>query len=97
MTPNQLPTLYLPVALEYDRSGRRGRVVIAGHLESAIEPIKNPITGAEHTVRIGLPNGFEFKEADIANTVAWTATLGERTLSHRQVYGELYDFDWSNE
>lgn len=96
VTPNQLPTLYLPIEFEYDRSGRRGRVVIAGHLESTIEPIKNPVTGAEHTIRIGLPNGFEYKEADIANTVAWTAILGERTLSHRQVYAELWDLDWSN-
>jgi hypothetical protein len=96
VTPNQLPTTYLPITFEYDRSGRRARVVIAGQIEGAIEPIKNPVTGEEHTIRLGLPNGFEYKEADIANAVAWTATLGERTLAHQQTYAELWDIDWSN-
>ena len=31
------------------------------------EPIKNPITGEEHRARINLPNGMEFKEAEMGS------------------------------
>ena len=31
------------------------------------EPIKNPITGEEHRARIGLPQGMEFKEAEMGS------------------------------
>jgi hypothetical protein len=56
------------------------------------------VTGEEHTVRIVLPNGFEFKEADVANSVTWTAALGDKqTLQHEKSYGQLYSFEWSNE
>ena len=31
------------------------------------EPIKNPITGENHRARINLPNGMEFKEAEMGS------------------------------
>ena len=31
------------------------------------EPIKNPVTGAEHRARIDLPNGFEYKIAEMGS------------------------------
>ena len=37
--------------------------------ETNIEPIKNPVTGEEHRARIVLPDGFEYKEAEMGNTV----------------------------
>jgi hypothetical protein len=97
VTPNRLPTIYAPIEFAMDRAARRGSFRVAGVVESAIMPITNPVTGAEHTVRIVLPNGFEFKEADIANSVRWAATLGDQlSLTHERTYAQLTDYEWSN-
>ena len=48
MTTIRLETLYLPVTIEADIEARRGRVVVDGVFELNVEPIKNPVTGAEH-------------------------------------------------
>jgi hypothetical protein len=96
--PNRLETIYAPIEFELDRAGRRATMRVPGIAETHVQPIKNPVTGEEHTVRIGLPNGFEFKEADIANSVNWTATLdNKQTLKHENSYAQLYSFEWSNE
>jgi hypothetical protein len=98
VTPNHLETLYAPIEFELDRTGRRADLRVPGVGETHIAPITNPVTGEEHTVRIVLPNGFEFKEADVANSVAWTAALGNaRKLEHERTYGQLYSFEWSND
>jgi len=34
------------------------------------EPIKNPVTGQDHRVRIDMPNGFEYSLAEIGR--GWT-------------------------
>ncbi|HEV2239136.1 MAG TPA: DUF1326 domain-containing protein [Ktedonobacterales bacterium] len=97
VTPNRLPTIHAPIEFEMDRAARRGTFSVAGVTESQIAPITNPVTGAEHTIRIVLPNGFEFKEADIANSVRWSATLTDQmTFTYERSYAQLNDFEWSN-
>jgi hypothetical protein len=36
-------------------------------LETTAHPIRSPATGAEHRVRIDLPNGIEFELAEIGS------------------------------
>ena len=67
MTTIRLETLYLPVTIEADIEARRGRVVVDGVFELNVEPIKNPVTGAEHRARIEIPDGFEFTTAEMAS------------------------------
>ena len=67
MTTIRLETLYLPVTIEADIEARRGRVVVDGVFELNVEPIKNPVTGAEHKARIEIPDGFEFTIAEMAS------------------------------
>jgi hypothetical protein len=43
----------------------RATVRIPNIGETNIEPIKNPVTGEEHRARIVLPDGFEYKEAEM--------------------------------
>ena len=38
-----------------------------GVFDATGEPIRNPVTGAEHRVRIDLPNGFEYELAEIGS------------------------------
>ena len=67
MTTIRLETLYLPVTIEADIEARRGRVVVDGVFELNVEPIMNPVTGAEHRARIEIPDGFEFTTAEMAS------------------------------
>jgi hypothetical protein len=45
-------SLVRPIEVEIDVEARRGRFRVRGIVESVGEPIRNPVTGAEHRVRI---------------------------------------------
>jgi hypothetical protein len=96
--PNRLPSLVAPIELSVDRAARSATVRIPDVIENVIEPIKNPITGQEHRAQIVLPDGFEFKEADVANSLLLHVTGdGPLSFSHENTYAQLNSFDWSNE
>ena len=59
--------LFMPIDYEVDVEARRARVSIPGVIESKGEPIKSPVDGSEHRVRIDIPNGTEFELAEIGN------------------------------
>ena len=67
MAPNKLETLFLPIEYEVDVDARRGRFRVPGLVETVGEPIRNPVTGAEHRARIDLPHGFEYRLAEIGS------------------------------
>ena len=53
---------------------RTARIVMPGVLESTARPIRSAATGAEHRVRIDLPNGIEFDIAEIGSGTTKTMT-----------------------
>ena len=61
-------------AIEYNGNAktRRGAFSAAGFINALIEPITNPVTGDEHIVRVMLPQGFEYLEADYASSTVNT-------------------------
>ena len=61
--------VFSSIEMEIDVAGRTAQITIPGLLETAIEPLKNPVTGAEHRARIDLPMGKEFFIAEIASGV----------------------------
>jgi len=61
------PPAFLPIDFELDADARIGRVGIAGIMDTATEPIRNPVTGAEHRVQVSLPHGFEYHRAEFAS------------------------------
>ncbi len=73
MAPNKLETLYKPITVSIDIEARVGRASVPGVLEMTAEPIKNPITGAEHRARIDLPHGFEYRIAEVASGTTKTS------------------------
>ena len=96
--PNVVEPVVAPIELEVDRGRRQARVRIAGIGEIGIEPITNPVTGEEHRARIDLPGGFEYKQAEMANSVAWKVTAGDSlVMEHENTYGQLSAFDWSSD
>ena len=98
MAPNALETIVASIELVYDRDRRQARIDIPGIAECQIEPIKNPITGDEHRVRIDLPNGFEFREAELGDSVRWRTTAGEKlAMEHEHSYAQLARVEWSSD
>jgi hypothetical protein len=97
VAPNQLDTLTAPIELHSDRERRVASISIPGIAESRVEPIKNPVSGEEHRARIVLPDGFEYTEAETANTVECkTTSEGPLSLTLENSYAQLNEFNWSN-
>lgn len=67
MCTNYYDPLFKPIELELDMDKRTARVHVAGIVETTVEPLKNPVTGAEHRARIDLPAGKEFRIAEVAS------------------------------
>jgi hypothetical protein len=59
--------LFVPITFSFDKDGRVARLVAKGVLETEVEPIKNPGTGAPHRVQVVMPEGFEHKAAEVAS------------------------------
>ena len=79
MCPTRHPTLYRNIEASIDVDAREGRVVVDGVFDTVAEPIRNPVTGAPHRVRIDLPHGFEYTLAEIGSGT--TTTSGAIKLS----------------
>ena len=60
--------IFAPVKFEFDKKSRIARLSIPGVLETDVEPIKNPITGAAHRIQVVMPEGFEHIEGEIASS-----------------------------
>ncbi|UGQ46919.1 DUF1326 domain-containing protein [Massilia endophytica] len=58
--------VFAPVQFAFDMESRLARVTIPGVLETDVEPIRNPVTGAPHRIRVVMPEGFEHREGEVA-------------------------------
>ena len=67
MCPTMHAPLFAPIELAIDVAGRSARLRVPDLVETAIQPIKNPVTGAEHRARIDLPLGKEYQLAEVAS------------------------------
>jgi hypothetical protein len=95
--PHTLPPVFKPIEFQVDRARRVASAKVPGLVEYTTEPIKNPVSGEEHRARIALPNGFEYKEAEMGNAIRLVA-LGGGALDfqHQNSYAQLNAFDWTN-
>jgi len=97
VTPNKLEPLSAAITFESDREGRRAIVRVTGLVDLQVEPIKNPVSGEEHRARIVLPDGFEFKEAEVANTAGLRVqSTPPLVYEYSGTYAQLNEFNWSN-
>ncbi len=60
--------IFAPIAFKFDKVARKARLMIPGVLESEVEPIKNPVTGADHRIQVMMPEGFEHREGEVASS-----------------------------
>jgi hypothetical protein len=84
-------TLHEPISadieFEVDIEARTARARIEGIVEMRGAPILNPITGAEHRVRIEQPQGFEFTVAEVGR--GWSKTTGPVSYELADSYGQF--------
>ena len=82
MSPNRLETLVKPIDALIDMETRIGHVTVPGVFDLTVEPIRNPVDGAEHRARVNLPHDFAFRVAEMASGT--TKTAGEISLQKNQ-------------
>ena len=97
VAPNRPQALVTSIDIEADRERRTARVSVPGMVDYRAEPIKNPVTGEEHRAQIRLPNGFEYREAEMGNTTLLKVGLESFAFEHRNTYAQFNAFDWSNQ
>ena len=73
--------IFAPIAFEFDLAQQRGRVEVTDVLEAVLEPIRNPVTGETYRASIKLPNGFEFREAEMASSTFRSSGAIEQTYA----------------
>lgn len=94
MSPTKLETLYKPIDLELDVEARTCRMTIPGVAKMTGEPIRNPVTGAEHRIRIDLPHGFEYTVAEMGS--ASSSVKGPLAMELTRSYGQFNDLHLSD-
>ena len=96
MTSTHHKTLYKSVQVEGDILARNGRVVADEVFEVVAEPIKNPVTGEAHRVRIDQPNGFEFTIAEMASGTTKTVGGDISLPNNEQTHSHMCEIHWNN-
>jgi hypothetical protein len=66
MCPTWHEPMFRPVSMKFDMENRTAQLSVPGLIETTVEPIKNPVTGAAHRARIDLPMGKEYNLAEVA-------------------------------
>jgi hypothetical protein len=79
--------VFADIAFAVDIDKRRATLRVPGYIEQRGEPIVNPVTGAEHRIRIEPVGGFEFKKAEIGR--GWTKAMGPVSYELADSYGQF--------
>ena len=80
-------TIFAHIEFEWDMKKRTGRMKVTDMIEASLEPIRNPVTGLPHRASIRLPEGFEFREAEMASSTF--KSNGAISHDHTNAYGFL--------
>ncbi len=91
-----LDPLVKPLDIEIDVDARTARISVPGVVDATGEPIRNPVTGAVHRARIDLPNGFEYRLAEIGSGSAKTAAEAGFDLVLENSYGQFAELHLSH-
>lgn len=81
--------IFAPFEFSFDKDGRTARLAVKGVLETEVEPIKNPVTGAAHRIQVAMPEGFEHRMAEVASAnikstgaIKFATTGSHSSLAH---------------
>ncbi len=85
-----------PVPYEVELNGAHSKVQAGPKLRLEMEPIRNPVSGADAFPQVVLPQGFVFKEADLASSRVFQVVMreGVRLESHGK-YSAIAPFEYT--
>ena len=85
--------IFADIDFEIDIDRRRATLSIPGYMNARGEPILNPVTGAEHRIRIDNPNGFEFHLAEVGR--GWSKTENPMAMELTDSHGHFCELNLS--
>ncbi|KVD56591.1 hypothetical protein WI87_20380 [Burkholderia ubonensis] len=86
--------IFAKIDFDVDVDARRGRIHVEGVFDVVGEPIRNPVTGAEHRARIDLPHGFEYELAEIGSGTS--RSHGNIALDLKDTYAQFARLHMNN-
>jgi len=83
--------------LQVDSDERTAHVLIEGLAENTVGPIPSVVGGSKR-IRLDMPDGFEFKIGEIANSTSWHVNgPGPLALENEGTYTHICPIDWSSD
>ena len=86
MSDTVLDPLFESIEFDVNIDARTAKVTIPGILQSVGSPIRSPVTGDPHRIRLDMPEGIEFDIAEIGN--ASTEATGGIKLNLDNSFGQ---------
>ncbi len=81
--------LFADIEFDCNIKDRTGYFRVPNAMDLALQPIRNPVTGKPHRAQIVLPEGFEFRTAEMASGTF--SGSGDIELKSDDVYGFLIE------
>jgi hypothetical protein len=94
MSDTVYDTLIKPIEFEADLETRIAKVIIPGVVQATAEPIRSPVDGAEHRVRIDIPDGIEFEFAEMGSGT--TLASGDISFDQKGTFAQFSHLRHSN-
>jgi hypothetical protein len=85
----------IPAPIEVEVNGESSRYKIGDHAELQMEPIKNPVSGAEVRAAVVLPTGLVFNEGWCAASTTFRVD-GPVSYDHSGKQAEVAEFSYSS-
>lgn len=85
----------LPAPIEFEANGERSSYKIGDYAELQVEPIKNPVTGAEVRAAVVLPTGLVFNEGWCAASGVFKVEADGVKYDHSGKQAEYAPFSYS--
>lgn len=84
--------VFAAVEFDFDLERRTARLRVPGLIETESEPLKVPATGDEQRMIVSLPDGFEYKQMEVANSKV-LKTQGIIKLDHTNTHSSLAEVE----
>ena len=88
------PTAVERATVNLTIAGKESRVEVSGACSAQMEPLRNPVTGAENDVRIVKPGAFIWKDGEIAKSTSLEVDLPEMAFAVSDRHAVFATFDW---
>jgi hypothetical protein len=87
---------FAPIEWEFDKEGRKARLAVDGHFETESGPLTVPATDDEQRISVKMPNGFEYKEAEVA-VATLLSSKSDVKFDWKGTHSSLAEIEHTNE